>query len=146
MLVHGWPQNWYQYRLLMPAVARDFRVIAPDQRGMGLSDKPRQGYDPATLANDLIALMDALGQQRFAVVGLDTGMEIGYALAADHPDRVDRLVVGEAVIPGVSLTPPILDGPRPACRQGLPPPVQPPRRPQRGAGQRTRRQVLWLYL
>lgn len=113
VLVHGWPQNWYQYRLLMPALARDFQVIAPDQRGMGLSDKPREGYDPATLANDLVALLDTLGQQRFAVVGFDTGMEIGYALAADHPDRIDRLVVGEAVIPGVSLSPPILAVPDP---------------------------------
>ena len=113
LLVHGWPQNWYQYRHLMPALAREFQVIAPDQRGMGLTDKPRQGYDPATLANDLIALMDALGQQRFATVGFDTGMEIGYALAADHPDRIDRLVVGEAVIPGVSPSPPILAVPDP---------------------------------
>ena len=113
LLVHGWPQNWYQYRHLMPALARQFQVIAPDQRGMGLTDKPRGGYDPATLANDLIELMDALGQQRFAAVGFDTGMEIGYALAADHPDRVDRLVVGEAVIPGVSPTPPILAVPDP---------------------------------
>jgi pimeloyl-ACP methyl ester carboxylesterase len=113
LLVHGWPQNWYQYRHLMPALARDFQVIAPDQRGMGLTDKPREGYDPATLANDLIGLMDALGQQRFAVIGFDTGMEIGYALAADHSDRVDRLVVGEAVIPGISPSPPILAVPDP---------------------------------
>jgi TatA/E family protein of Tat protein translocase len=113
LLVHGWPQNWYQYRHLMPALARQFQVIAPDQRGMGLTDKPREGYDPATLANDLIALMDALGQQRFGAVGFDTGMEIGYALAADHPDRIDRLVVGEAVIPGVTPTPPILAVPDP---------------------------------
>ena len=100
----------------MPVLARDFTVIAVDQRGMGLSDKPRDGYDCATMANDLVALMDALGHQRFAVVGCDTGMSIGYALAADHPDRVDRLVVGEAVIPGVSLSPPILSRSRAAGR------------------------------
>ena len=58
LLVHGWPQNWYQYRALMPALARDFTVIAVDQRGMGLTDKPKRGYDSATLANDLVALMD----------------------------------------------------------------------------------------
>jgi pimeloyl-ACP methyl ester carboxylesterase len=113
LLVHGWPQNWYQFRLIMPALARDFTVIAVDQRGMGLSDKPRDGYDCATMANDLVALMDALGHRRFAVVGCDTGMSIGYALAADHPARVDRLVVGEAVIPGVSPSPPILAVPGP---------------------------------
>jgi pimeloyl-ACP methyl ester carboxylesterase len=102
LLVHGWPENWYQYRALMPALARDYTVIAVDQRGMGLTEKPNSGYDSATLANDLVALMDALGYPRFSVVGLDTGMVIGYALAADHPERVARLVVGEAPLPGVT--------------------------------------------
>jgi pimeloyl-ACP methyl ester carboxylesterase len=83
----------------MPALARDFEVIAPDQRGIGLSDKPRDArYDPGTLANDLVALMEALGHQRFAVVGTDTGLPISYALAADHPDRVERVALAE--VPG----------------------------------------------
>jgi len=69
----------------MPALARDFSVIAVDQRGIGLSDKPEEGYDTGTHANDLAGLMDALGHQRFAVVGVDTGMLIGYALATDQP-------------------------------------------------------------
>ena len=43
LLVHGWPENWYAWRLLMPALARDFEVIAVDQRGMGLTDKPQDG-------------------------------------------------------------------------------------------------------
>ena len=51
--------------------------------------------------------MDALGHQRFAMVGCDTGLLIGYALAADHPDRVDRPALGEAPLPGVSPTPPL---------------------------------------
>jgi pimeloyl-ACP methyl ester carboxylesterase len=107
LLVHGWPQNWYQYRALMPALARDDTVIAVDQRGMGLTEKPESGYDSATLANDLVALMDALGHERFSVVGLDTGMVISYALAADHPERVARLVVGEAPLPGVTIPRPL---------------------------------------
>jgi pimeloyl-ACP methyl ester carboxylesterase len=112
LLVHGWPQSWYQFRLLMPALARDFTVIAVDQRGMGDSDKPRDGYDPGTLANDLAALMDALGHERFAVLGCDTGMVIAYALAADHPGRVVRLAVGEAPLPGISQSPDLfLPGP-----------------------------------
>jgi pimeloyl-ACP methyl ester carboxylesterase len=108
LLVHGWPQTWYQWRLVMPALARDFTVIAVDQRGVGLSDKPQSGYDPGTQANDLVALMDALGHKRFALVGFDTGMGIAYALAADHPDRVERLVVGEAIITGVTPSPPLI--------------------------------------
>jgi pimeloyl-ACP methyl ester carboxylesterase len=104
--VHGWPQTWYAWRLLMPALARDFEVVAVDQRGIGLSDKPEGGYDTGTLAGDLVALMEALGHQRFAMYGTDTGMPIAYALAADHPDRVERLVVSEGPVPGVAPSPP----------------------------------------
>jgi len=107
LLVHGWPQTWYAWRLLMPELARDFTVIAVDQRGIGLSGKPEDGYDAGTLASDLVALMDALGHPRFAVYGTDVGMPIAYALAADHPDRLDRLIVSEAPLPGVSPSPPL---------------------------------------
>jgi pimeloyl-ACP methyl ester carboxylesterase len=113
LLVHGWPQTWYAWRMLMPALARDFCVVAVDQRGIGLSDKPRDGYDTGTLASDLVALMGALGHRRFALYGTDTGMAIAYALAADHPGRADRLVVSEAPLPGISPSPPLL----------LPPPL-----------------------
>jgi pimeloyl-ACP methyl ester carboxylesterase len=113
LLVHGWPESWYAWRLLMPALARDFEVIAVDQRGMGLSDKPESGYDTGTQAGDLVALMDALGHERFAVVGHDTGFAIGYALAADHPDRVARVALAEIPgSPGTVTAPPLfLPGP-----------------------------------
>jgi pimeloyl-ACP methyl ester carboxylesterase len=107
LLIHGWPQTWYAWRMLMPALAEDFEVIAVDQRGIGLSDKPRDGYDTGALAADLVALMDALGHERFALYGTDTGMPIAYALAADHPERVERLVVSEAPLPGVTPSPPL---------------------------------------
>ncbi|HEX6701985.1 MAG TPA: alpha/beta hydrolase [Gaiellaceae bacterium] len=113
LLIHGWPQSWYAWRMLMPALAEDFEVIAVDQRGIGLSGKPANGYDTATLAADMVALMETLGHQRFAVYGTDTGMTIAYALAADHPDRVERLVVSEAPLPGISPSPPLF----------LPPPL-----------------------
>jgi pimeloyl-ACP methyl ester carboxylesterase len=108
LLIHGWPGSWYYWRLVMPALAQDFEVVAVDQRGIGLSDKPEKGYDTGTLANDLIWLMDALGHQQFAVVGVDTGMLIGYALAADHPDRVERVALGEAPLPGISPPAPLI--------------------------------------
>jgi pimeloyl-ACP methyl ester carboxylesterase len=87
----------------------DFQVVAVDQRGIGLSDKPPDGCDTGTLARDLVALMEGLGHQRFAVVGFDTGVAIACALAADHRDRVERLVVGEGPLPGVA--PLFLPGP-----------------------------------
>jgi pimeloyl-ACP methyl ester carboxylesterase len=93
--------------MLMPTLARDFSVVAVDQRGIGLSDKPQDGYDAGTLASDLVKLMGALGHQRFALYGTDVGMPISYALAADHPDRVERLVVSEAPLPGITPSPPL---------------------------------------
>jgi pimeloyl-ACP methyl ester carboxylesterase len=113
LLVHGWPQTWYAWRMLMPSLAHDFEVVAVDQRGIGLSDKPRDGYDTRTLANDMVALMEALGHERFALYGTDVGMPIAYAVAADHPERVERLVVSEAPLPGISPSPPLF----------LPPPL-----------------------
>jgi pimeloyl-ACP methyl ester carboxylesterase len=109
LLVHGWPETWYAWRMLMPALAETFEVIAVDQRGMGLSDKPKSGYDTRTLATDLLGLMDALGHDRFAVVGHDTGFAISYALAADHPERVERLALAEIPgPPGAAPSPPLL--------------------------------------
>jgi pimeloyl-ACP methyl ester carboxylesterase len=108
LLVHGWPETWYAWRLVMPALARQFEVIAVDQRGIGLSDKPASGYDTGTLAADLVALMDTLGHERFALAGHDTGFAIGYALAADHPDRVERAALAEIPgPPGAAPSPPV---------------------------------------
>jgi pimeloyl-ACP methyl ester carboxylesterase len=126
LLVHGWPQTWYQWRLVMPELARDFQVIAPDQRGIGLSDKPPDGYDTGTLAGDLVALMGSLGHQRFAMYGTDTWMPIAYALAADHPERLDRLVVSEAPLPGVSPSPPLFLLPRSTPGSGTSPSTSSP--------------------
>ncbi|WP_421741585.1 alpha/beta fold hydrolase [Cellulomonas sp.] len=98
LLVHGWPESWYAWRHVMPELAKDYTVVAVDQRGIGLTDKPEDGYDSATLAGDLAALMSELGHDRFAVVGHDTGLVISYALAADYPDRVDRVALAE--VPG----------------------------------------------
>jgi pimeloyl-ACP methyl ester carboxylesterase len=113
LLVHGWPENWYTWRLLMPALARNFEVVAVDQRGVGLTDKPQDGYDTGTLAGDLAAMMDELGHRRFAVVGHDTGFAISYALAADHADRVARVGLLELPgSPGTAPPPPLfLPGP-----------------------------------
>jgi hypothetical protein len=142
LLVHGWPENWYAWRRVMPALARDFEVIAVDQRGIGRSDKPRGGYDTGTLASDLVALMDALGHERLAVVGHDTGHFISYALAADHPDRVARVALVEVPGPpgGNSLTAPVPPGAD--QQQGLAHPLQPGRQGARTAHQGTGRHLL----
>ncbi|MFI5908455.1 alpha/beta fold hydrolase [Dactylosporangium sp. NPDC051541] len=107
LLVSGWPQIWYAWREVMPALAREHTVVAVDSRGCGLSDKPDDGYDAGTLAADLVALMAALGHETFDVAGHDIGTWTAYALAADHPDRVVRLAVLEAMIPGLTPSPPV---------------------------------------
>ena len=108
LLVHGWPETWYAFRHVMLALAETTPSSPSTSAASGLSDKPDTGYDPATLANDLIGLMDALGHDRFAVVGHDTGFMIGYALAADHPERVERAVLAEIPgAPGTTPAPPL---------------------------------------
>ena len=108
LLVHGWPQTWYAWRLVMPELARHHRVVAVDQRGIGLSGRAQTGYDSTTLGNDMVALMRALGHERFSIFGTDVGMPIAYAVAADHRDRVDRLAVAEAFLPGLGAGPSLL--------------------------------------
>lgn len=107
LLLCGWPQTWYAWRDVMTSLARDFTLVVPDPRGVGRSDKPHGGYDTGTLAADMVALMAALGHDRFSMAGHDVGMWTGYALAADHPSRVDRLALLEATIPGLSPSPPL---------------------------------------
>lgn len=102
LLLGGWPQTWYAWRLIMPTLAKSFSVVAAEPRGVGLSDKPSEGYDTGTLAADMAELMTALGHERFSMFGHDIGMWTGYALAADHPNRIERLAVAEAAIPGLS--------------------------------------------
>ncbi|MGW8556729.1 alpha/beta fold hydrolase [Streptomyces tubercidicus] len=102
LLVGGWPQNWYAWRLVMPRLAEHFRVIAVDPRGVGPSDKPHGGYDTGTVAAELVDLMRVLGHERFAMAGHDVGMWIGYALAADHRDALTRLALLDATLPGLA--------------------------------------------
>ncbi|MFD2470883.1 alpha/beta fold hydrolase [Amycolatopsis silviterrae] len=102
LLINGWPQTWYAWRHVLRPLAGHFTVVAAEPRGMGKSAKPRDGYDAGSLSDDLVAVMAELGHEKFAVLGHDIGMWIGYAMAVDHPARVTRLAVAEAAIPGIS--------------------------------------------
>ena len=113
LLLGGWPQNWYIWRDVMLPLAKDFTLVVPDPRGLGISDKPEGGYDKGTIGRDLFGLMTALGHERFAMVGHDCGMWVGYAMAADQPERIERIALGEAIIPGVAESPPLIPDERP---------------------------------
>jgi haloacetate dehalogenase len=93
VLLHGWPQTWFCWRLLMPLLAERFTLIAPDLRGYGLSDKPAGGFDKRTMAADVRALVHELGYERVALVGHDRGARVAHRYALDHPDEVERLAV-----------------------------------------------------
>jgi haloacetate dehalogenase len=97
VLLHGFPETSFAWRFQIPALAERFRVIAPDLRGYGETDKPASGYDKRTMANDVIALMDELDIGRVALVGHDRGARVATRFAKDHPHRLDRLVVMDNV-------------------------------------------------
>lgn len=101
VLLHGWPQTWFAWRKLIPRLAEDYRVIAPDLRGLGDSSRPSDGFDKKTVARDIATLLrDALGIERALVVGHDWGGPVAFALAAYHPGLVEKLVMLDAAVPG----------------------------------------------
>ncbi|VWD59484.1 alpha/beta hydrolase [Burkholderia contaminans] len=97
VLLHGFPETSFAWRHQIPVLARTYRVIAPDLRGYGETDKPASGYDKRNMALDIIRLLDALGIEKVVLVGHDRGARVATRLAKDHPERVDRLVVMDNV-------------------------------------------------
>jgi pimeloyl-ACP methyl ester carboxylesterase len=93
VLLHGWPQHWWMWRHLIPALAPEHRVLAVDLRGFGWSDAPRDGYRKDELGRDVLGLLDGLGVERAAFVGHDWGAVITHLLAGAAPERVDRAVL-----------------------------------------------------
>jgi pimeloyl-ACP methyl ester carboxylesterase len=94
VLLHGWPQTWYTWRKVMPPLAKaGYRTLAIDYRGAGDSEKPPGGYDKATMAADIRALVHQLGASRINPVGRDIGVMIAYAYAAQWPDEVQTLTM-----------------------------------------------------
>jgi pimeloyl-ACP methyl ester carboxylesterase len=90
LCLHGWPQHWYEWRHLMPALADRHRVLAMDLRGFGWSDAPPDGYEKEDLADDVLAVLDELGIERVKLVGHDWGGWIGFLLCLKAPDRFER--------------------------------------------------------
>lgn len=95
ILIHGIPGFWYDWRNLMPALARHFQVVAIDQRGFNLSDKPDgvENYSLAKLADDVDAVVEYFGQQPEAVIGHDSGGWICWHYAMTLPQRLQRAVI-----------------------------------------------------
>ena len=103
LCLHGWPQHWYEWRHLMPMLAGRHRVIAPDLRGFGWSEAPADGYEKENMADDVFAILDALGIERVKLVGHDWGGWIGFLMALREPRRIERYLALNILPPWVSM-------------------------------------------
>src|SRR3954447_2840099 len=92
LLLHGWPQHWYEWRHVVPLLSDHYRLLMPDLRGLGWSDAPAGGYEKENLARDQIALLDALGIERVRLIGHDWGGFAGFLMCLMNPDRVEKFV------------------------------------------------------
>jgi pimeloyl-ACP methyl ester carboxylesterase len=102
VLLHGWPQTWFEWRDVMPVLANNnFTVIVPDLRGLGDTSKPASGYDGNTTASDIYQLVSGLGFNTSYIVGHDIGAQTAYSYAVAHPNNVTKLAVIDYVFPGL---------------------------------------------
>jgi pimeloyl-ACP methyl ester carboxylesterase len=102
LCLHGWPQHWYEWRHLMPALADRHRVLAMDLRGFGWSDASPKGYEKENLADDVLAVLDELGIERVKLVGHDWGGWIGFLLCLRAPQRFERYLALNILTPWLS--------------------------------------------
>src|SRR5438874_2692440 len=101
VLIHGYAENSDSWAPMAADLMKDHTVIVPDLRGIGKSSKPEGGYDKKTQAKDIRAVVTGLGYDKTLVVAHDIGNMVAYAYAAMYPDKVERLVVMDAPIPGI---------------------------------------------
>ena len=101
LMLHGFGDSGDMWQPLATVMAHDHTVIVPDLQGMGLSSHPDRNYDKKSQAADLLRMLDRLHVGKIQLVTHDIGNMVGYALAAQQPDRVTRWVVMDAPLPGL---------------------------------------------
>jgi pimeloyl-ACP methyl ester carboxylesterase len=92
VLVHGWPQHWWMWRHVVPLLAPHARLVMLDLRGFGWSDAPPGPYDKQTLADDLLAVLDALGLERVRLMAHDWGGWSGFLACQTAPERFEAFL------------------------------------------------------
>jgi len=117
VLLHGWPQHWYEWRKVLPSLAERRRCVMPDLRGLGWSDAPPRGYAKETLAGDVLSILDALGIARTDLVAHDWGAWIGFLIALRAPHRLRRHLALNIAPPWMPSSP---RRPRPRDAAALP--------------------------
>lgn len=103
VLLPGWPETWWSYHKVMPALARNYRVIAVDIRGMGASSKPLDGYDKKNMARDIHELLVKLGYDKAHIVGHDIGAQVAWSFAANYPEATRTLTMLDVPHPDEGL-------------------------------------------
>ncbi|MFF9363585.1 alpha/beta fold hydrolase [Streptomyces griseoluteus] len=104
VLLHGWPQTSRAWARVMPELARNHTVVAPDLRGTGDSDRPEHGYAKTNQADDIRGILNALNLTGpVAVAGHDIGSMVAFAWAAAHPEDVSHLILVDSLLPGLGL-------------------------------------------
>jgi pimeloyl-ACP methyl ester carboxylesterase len=111
VLIHGYGETGDMWAPLATEIDREHTVIVPDLRGMGLSARSAGGYDKKTQGQDIAGLLDALGIERTDLVTHDIGNMVGYAFAAQYPDRVNRFALMDAPLPGIGPWEEVLKSP-----------------------------------
>jgi pimeloyl-ACP methyl ester carboxylesterase len=103
VLLHGWPETWWSWHLVMPELAKSHTVIAFDLPGLGRSSIPSAGYESRAAAARLHQAVNQLGYSKVLVMGHDQGVLIGYSWARDYPNEVTRLAVLDSTLIGFGL-------------------------------------------
>lgn len=102
VLLHGYAETSDSWAPLAADLVKSYTVVVPDLRGIGRSSRPAGGYDKKTQAGDIRAVVTALGHDRTSVVSHDIGIMVAYAYSALYPDKVEKLVVMDAPLPGIA--------------------------------------------
>jgi pimeloyl-ACP methyl ester carboxylesterase len=103
VLVGGWPQTWWEFHKILPALAKRYRVIVVEMRGQGGTAKPASGYDKKTMAADIRALVRHLGYDKVNIVGHDIGAMVVFSFAANHPEATAKVALLDVTHPDENL-------------------------------------------
>ncbi|MBD1392946.1 alpha/beta fold hydrolase [Mucilaginibacter glaciei] len=99
----GWPQTWYSFHNIAPALAQQYRVIVIDIRGMGTSGKPKSGYDKKTMAKDIYELTQQLGLEKIHLLGHDIGGMVAMSMAFNYPECIGKMVIMDGAHPSEGM-------------------------------------------
>jgi len=103
ILIPGYPETWWAYHKVMPLLAKKYRVVVVDMRGMGSSNKPMGGYEKKNMAKDIFELVQKLGFEKVHIGGHDIGAHVAFSFAANHPTAVHKVIILDTPHPDAGM-------------------------------------------